>query len=86
MSAIVPFIPQIVAGAAAVSAGASVYSALKGAPKPPQAPKPPSQDTATNAALQQQQQLLRRRGVLANIYAGGAAPTPATASKTNLGD
>lgn len=48
-------------------------------------PTAPTQDTAANAALQQQDMLRRRRGVFANIFAGGAAPTPATATKSALG-
>lgn len=48
-------------------------------------PTAPTQDTAANAALQQQDILRRRRGVYANIFAGGAAPTPTTGSKSSLG-
>lgn len=47
---------------------------------------PPTQDTAANADIQQQQALLRRRGILGNIYAGGNASQPTTASKTALGN
>lgn len=46
---------------------------------------PPTQDTAANADIQQQQALLRRRGILGNIYAGNASQ-PTTASKTALGN
>lgn len=56
----------------------------KGSSSPGPTP-PPTQDTAANANLQQQQQLLRRRGLIGNIYAGNAA-TPTTASKTALGN
>lgn len=52
---------------------------------PPAPPGPPSQDTAANAALQQNDVLRRRRGVMANIFAGGAAATPATSTKSTLG-
>lgn len=48
-------------------------------------PTAPTQDTAANASLQQQDLLRRRRGVFANIFAGGAAPAPATATKSTLG-
>lgn len=48
-------------------------------------PTAPTQDTAANAGLQQQDLLRRRRGVFANIFAGGAAPTPTTATKSTLG-
>lgn len=48
-------------------------------------PTAPTQDTAANASLQQQDLLRRRRGVFANIFAGGAAPTPTTATKSTLG-
>lgn len=80
-----PAIPYLVGAAAVASTGAAIYGATRGAPKPPAPPKPPTQDTAANAALQQQQQMLRRRGVLANIFAGGQAGTPQVA-KVNLGD
>lgn len=52
-------------------------------PLPP--PGPPTQDVAANAAQQQQDLLRRRRGVLSNIFAGGNAPAPTTASKSALG-
>lgn len=48
-------------------------------------PTAPTQDTAANASLQQQDLLRRRRGVFANIFAGGAAPAPTTATKSALG-
>jgi len=48
-------------------------------------PTAPTQVTAANAALQQQDMLRRRRGVFANIFAGGSAPAPATATKSTLG-
>lgn len=48
-------------------------------------PTAPTQDTAANASLQQQDMLRRRRGVFANIFAGGAAPAPSTATKSTLG-
>jgi hypothetical protein len=48
-------------------------------------PTAPTQDTAANANLQQQDLLRRRRGVFANIFSGGAAPAPSTATKSNLG-
>lgn len=48
-------------------------------------PTAPTQDTAANAALQQQDLLRRRRGVFGNIFAGGAAPAPTTSTKTTLG-
>lgn len=53
-------------------------------PLPP--PGPPTQDVAANAAQQQQDMLRRRRGVLSNIFAGGNAPAPTTASKSALGN
>lgn len=52
-------------------------------PLPP--PGPPTQDVAANAAQQQQDILRKRRGVLSNIYAGGAAGAPDVASKSQLG-
>lgn len=55
-------------------------------PTPPSPLAPPTQDTAANANLQTQQNLLRRRGILGNIYAGGSPSTPATTSKTALGN
>jgi len=79
--------PAIMVGVAALAgAGASIYSATRKPPSPPPAPKPPTQDTAANAALEQQKALMRRRGVLANIYAGGNAPTPQTTGKQMLGN
>ena len=56
--------------------------------KKPGAPAPlapPNQDTSANASLQQQQAMLRRRGILGNVYAGAGAAAPATASKSTLG-
>lgn len=48
-------------------------------------PTAPTQDTAANASLQQQDLLRKRRGVFGNIFAGGAAPAPTTATKSTLG-
>lgn len=52
---------------------------------PPAPPGPPSQDTAANAAMQQQDLVRRRRGVFGNILAGGNAPAPTVATKSTLG-
>jgi hypothetical protein len=52
-------------------------------PLPP--PGPPTQDTAANAAMQQNDLLRRRRGVYGNIFAGNA-PAPQTATKSLLGN
>ena len=79
-------VPYLMATAAVASAGSAVYSATRGTPKAPAPPKPPTQDTAANAALQEQKDMLRRRGVLSNIYAGGNAPTPTTSGKQMLGN
>lgn len=48
-------------------------------------PTPPTLDTAANAANQQDDLMRRRRGILANIYAGGSTPAPTVASKQLLG-
>lgn len=48
-------------------------------------PMPPTFDTAANAANQQEDLMRKRRGILANIYAGGSAPAPTVASKQLLG-
>ena len=51
---------------------------------PPVFPGAPTADTAANSAQQTQDMMRRRRGVMANIFAGNnAAPPPTT--KTNLG-
>jgi hypothetical protein len=69
-------------------------NAVLGSPNPgtryygeatPPPPGPATQDTAANATLQQQLLLRRRRGVLGNIYAGGNAGSPQTATKSALG-
>lgn len=55
-------------------------------PPPPQLPGAPTMDTAANAAAQSADQMRRRRGVYANIYAGGAAqPAPTVSQKSLLG-
>lgn len=76
-------IPYVIS---AIGAGASAYAATKGTPKIPTPPKPPTQDTAANAANQQQDLLNKRRGVLANIYAGQQTQAPPAVQKVNLGD
>lgn len=48
-------------------------------------PGAPTQDAAANAAQSQTDLLRRRRGVMANIYAGGGAGAPPVASKSTLG-
>lgn len=48
-------------------------------------PGPPDQDTAANAAALTQDAARRRRGVMANVFAGGSAGAPSTASKSTLG-
>lgn len=48
-------------------------------------PGPPNQDVAANAAREQADLLRRRRGVLANIYAGASSAGVAPA-KANLGE
>lgn len=67
-------------------AGKQLYNALtpsnKGPPKPPSAP---TEDTAANAANQASDLARKRRGVLANIYAGGQDFKPQVAVKTLLG-
>ena len=49
-------------------------------------PGPPTQDVAANASLQQQEMLRKRRGVLSNLFAGGNAAPPTTATKSQLGN
>jgi hypothetical protein len=51
---------------------------------PPNPAAPPTQDTAANAAIQQDTLMRLRRGVYGNIFAGNAA-TPQTSTKSNLG-
>lgn len=68
-------------------AGKQVYNALtpsnKGPAKPPSAP---TEDTAANAANQASDLARKRRGVLANIYAGNNQDfKPQVAVKTLLG-
>jgi hypothetical protein len=62
------------------------FGLFRGHSSSPGPTPPPTQDTAANANLQQQAQLLRRRGIMGNIFAGSNASTPATASKTALGN
>jgi hypothetical protein len=76
-------VPPVVWGSlagAALSAGAS-YALRQ---KPPTAPAPPNPDVAANAAQQNADQLRARRGLLANIYAGGQG-AQAVSGKTQLG-
>lgn len=57
-------------------------------PKPvPPVPTPPNIDTATQSVLDQQDMNSRRKGVLANIFAGGSQQSTASGSigKTTLG-
>lgn len=79
--------PAIWAATAAAGVGAVANAAL--APKPPKVPAPPSaptQNSASNAAQQQEDILRKRRGVLSNIY-GGAQPGAGAApvAKATLG-
>lgn len=78
---VTPFIPLL---AAAVGAGGSAIIANQNKPKALQAPQPPTQDAAASTALEQQQMLLRRKGVLANIFAGQNASAPV--AKSQLGN
>lgn len=65
--------------------GRSINNAIGLNPKPvPPIPTAPTLDTATQAVLDQQDQNARRKGVLANVFAGSAAPPPAV-GKTTLG-
>lgn len=48
-------------------------------------PQVPTTDTASMAAAQQNQQLARQRGVLANIYAGNNPAAASVATKMLLG-
>lgn len=68
----------------AVGVGSAAKKALT-PPRLPSAPRAPSEDTAANAANQEADLARRRRGVLANIYAGGQDFKPQTAVKTLLG-
>jgi hypothetical protein len=53
---------------------------------PPAAPPVPNANNAANAAQQQTDQLRQRRGLLANIYAGGQQnAAPPAVGKTQLG-
>ena len=51
---------------------------------PPPPPGPPNPNDAANAALAQTDAMRARRGLLANIYAGGQNQQPVT-GKTTLG-
>ena len=59
------------------------YSRLQGKTPPP-VPGVPNQNDALNAAQAQTDAMRMRRGMLANIYAGGQANQPVT-GKTQLG-
>ena len=52
--------------------------------KPPTPPLPPNQNDALNQAQSLTDSMRMRRGMLANIYAGGSAAQPVT-GKTQLG-
>lgn len=54
------------------------------AKKPPAPPKPPTVDTARQQ-VQEADRIQRRRGVLANIFAGSTATGTSTVGKTTLG-
>lgn len=72
-------------GIAAVGAASAAYAATKSGPKPPSPVQPPTQDTAANAANQAADMNAKRKGVLANIYAGQNATAPMVSAKTTLG-
>lgn len=55
-----------------------------GNPSPPASPGVPNPNDAANAAQNLTDQMRLRRGLMANIYAGGSAPQPVT-GKTQLG-
>ena len=74
--------PALVAGGVGII-GASAAASQK--PKAPMAPTPPNYNNAANAAQQQADALRQRRGVLANIYAGGAGGAPPAVGKSSLG-
>ena len=69
---------------AALGAGAAVYGATRAQPKI-NTPTPPNPDSAANAAQAQQDELRQRRGLLANIYAGGSQQPAPAVGKTMLG-
>jgi hypothetical protein len=71
------------AGAAAAGAGAGIYAASK-SQKPPPPPQTPNPNNALNAAQEQSDALRQRRGLLANIYAGGQNQQPVSGA-TQLG-
>jgi hypothetical protein len=57
---------------------------LLGSKSPPPPPSVPNPNDAANAAQSTTDQMRMRRGLLANIYAGGSATAP-VAGKTALG-
>jgi hypothetical protein len=60
-----------------------VYGALQGKTPPPP-PGPPNPNDAANQAQNLTDQMRMRRGLLANIYAGGSNTAPVS-GKTTLG-
>lgn len=59
--------------------GIGGYAKHNGVETPP--PAAPGIDTAANAAQLQRDQMRQRRGLLANIYAGGTNQQPVTGSQ-----
>lgn len=90
LGATVGFLVGGPAGSAAALAGAFAGGVVgsgilsPGAPKVPALPKPPTLDTATQGSLDNQDQIARRKGVIANVFAGGNAAPPSV-GKTTLG-
>ena len=83
------FIPLLasVAGATAVGVGTAAVAKKLSAPssRAPPLPGAPTADVAANDATQVQDDIRRRRGVLANIYAGQNPSDPTNVLKTQLG-